>query len=203
MLFPSSGFYSNPDDRTWCWRRDLGSLSSLSHTIPSNVEQTFFKTYRSCVELLYLKCFLVPYWSGLEWGQLQFLAIPWLVYGDAVANPVFAWGLSLYPALPGNPIIWMITYISIAFCLPFLKLVPTRKEVQIPTQHVVTKTSERMREENVDGRKCMLLLYSKILCIYKHLMKAYFEKVFKKFKCFKKLQLDTQIVLSSPSPTCR
>ena len=91
----------------------------------------------------------------------------------------------------------MITYISIAFCLPFLKLVPTRKEVQIPTQHVVTKTSERMKEENVDGRKCMLLLYSKILCIYKHLMIAYFEKVF--FKKINATRYSNSVEFSFPN----
>ncbi len=43
----------------------------------------------------------------------------------------------------------------------------------------------------------MQLSYSKILCVYKHLMIACYEKVF-----FKKLmKLDTQILLSSPSPT--
>lgn len=174
------------------------TLFTFSHH-PKQRRTDLFKTYRSCVELLYLKSFLVPYWSGLEWGQLQLSGHPMACWWRCSSKPCFCMRSKPLPSFTREPCnLDDNLHLNRLLSLLFLKLVPTHKEAQIPTQHVVTKTSERMREENIDGRKCMLLLYSKILCICKHLMIAYFEKVFLK----KLMQLNTQIVLSSPSSAC-
>ena len=78
------------------------ALFTFSHH-PKQCRTDLFKTYRSCVKLLYLKSFLVPYWSGLEWGQLQLSGHPMACLWRCSSKPCFCMRSKPLPSFTREP----------------------------------------------------------------------------------------------------